>query len=44
MTRGRKSELTAEIDDYSIVGGIGIKRTSIVGTSEKPFVDVCKTL
>ena len=31
MTRGQKSELTAEIDDYSIGGEIGVKRTSHVG-------------
>ena len=30
--RGRKSELTAEIDDYSIVGEIGIKMTSTIRT------------
>ena len=45
LGRGRKSELTAEIDDYSIVGGIGIKRTSIVGTSQNHslmFVRLCK--
>ena len=30
--RGRKSELTAEIDDYSIVGKIGVKMTSVRGT------------
>ena len=30
--RERKSELTAEIDDYSIVGEIGIKMTSTIRT------------
>ena len=34
MTGGRKPELTAEIDDYSIVGEIGIKKTSSIGNSD----------
>ena len=45
MAGGRKSSLTAEIDDYSIVGEIGVKRTSTVGTSENHslmFVRLCK--
>ena len=45
MTGGRKPELTAEIDDYSIVGEIGVKMTSTVGTLENHslmLVRLCK--
>ena len=45
MAGGRKSSVTAEIDDYSIGGEIGVKMTSTVGASENHslvFVRLCK--
>ena len=34
MARGRKSSLTAKIDNYSTGGEIGIKKTSSIGNSD----------
>ena len=44
MAGGRKSSLTAEIDDYSTIGEIGVKMNFHCRDLGEPFVDVCKTL
>ncbi len=46
MSEGRKSASTATIDEFSPEGEIGVKRTSLRGTSEKdlcPFVSTYKS-
>ena len=44
MAGGRKSSLTAEIDDYSIVGEIGVNITSVRETFGQPSVDAHKAM